>query len=233
MQVVIIAGGLATRLRPMTFLTPKSMIEIEGKPFIEYQIINLKRQGISDVVICVGHMGGKIEAYLGSGSNYGVNIIYRYDRGYPMGTAGALKNANDVLGDPFFTIYGDSYISIDFAKAKRRFDRSNKPVMMTVFKNCDRFDRSNVVVENDLVKVYDKQNKHENMDYIDYGALILRKGVLDLVPGGQPYSLEELLMPMVERKQVLAFKVSERFYEIGSIRGISEFAQYIRDRKDL
>lgn len=228
MQVAILAGGLATRLRPTTDSIPKSMIEIEGKPFIEYQLDMLSKQRITDVVLCIGYLGDQIERHVGDGCKFGVKVKYSYEEKKLLGTAGALKNAEHLLNEQFFVIYGDSYLFLDFAAVVAYLKRFNKLGLMAVYKNNNQFDKSNVVIENNLVKVYDKKHKIEGMHYIDYGAMLLRKRLLDLIPDGQFCALEDVLIPVVEQGELLAYKVQKRFYEVGSIEGINEFRKYIK-----
>lgn len=231
MQAAILAGGLATRLRPMTYSIPKSLIEIEGRPFIEYQLNMLKKHGLTNVVLCVGYLGEQIESFVGNGSRFGVTVNYSYEKNHLLGTAGALKKAKDFLDNQFFVIYGDSYLFIDFASILSHFNQDNKLGLMTVYKNHNQFDKSNIVIDGNLVKIYDKQHKFDGMDYIDYGALLLKKNAIELVPQKQMYSLEELLIPLVKQGQILAYEIKQRFFEIGSLSGISDFKKYIKELK--
>jgi N-acetyl-alpha-D-muramate 1-phosphate uridylyltransferase len=227
MQAVILAGGLATRLRPLTEKIPKSLIEIQGKPFLEYQIDTLKAGGISDIVLCLGYLGEQIEERFGNGCKYGVNISYSYDGKKLLGTAGAIKKARDFLNKEFFIIYGDSYLILNYTEIMTWFNKKNKLGLMTVFKNYDHFDKSNVAIEGNSVKLYSKSNKTEDMIYIDYGASILTKSALDLVHENEVFPLDKLFSQLVEDNQLLAYEITKRFYEIGSFQGISEFKQYI------
>lgn len=229
MQVVILAGGLATRLENITKNQPKSMIKVLNKPFLEYQIEWLKNEGINDIVLCIGHMGEQIKNYFGNGEMHNVRIRYSREDEL-LGTAGALKNAQGLLGDIFFTLYGDSYLFLNFNTIIRYFESNNKLALMTVYKNFDNFDNSNTAIDGDLIKKYSKKEKTEDMVYIDYGANIFRKEVLDLIPGDRFYSLEDLFIDLIEKEQFLAFEVKERFYEIGSIQGLNEFEGYIGSR---
>jgi NDP-sugar pyrophosphorylase family protein len=172
-----------------------------------------------------------IKSYVGNGRRYGVEITYSYETGQLLGTAGALKQAGGMLEETFFTMYGDSYLCFDFHKASQYFNRSDKPAMMTVYKNRGLFDRSNVVMKDNLVIAYDKTHQQEGMVFIDYGVMLLTKEILKTIPGGQPYSLEQFLQPLVAQKQVLAYQVFQRFYEIGSTTGIDAFTKYIRSLK--
>lgn len=229
MQMVILAGGLATRLRPITKELPKSLIQILGKPFLEYQLDFLNRGGIKDVVLCVGYLGDKIEKHFGNGSKFGVNIRYSYEDKNLLGTAGALKNAEQMLEDPFFLMYGDSYLFLDFETIITHLRKFDKLGLMVVYKNYDRYDRSNVVVQGNLVSQYSKKGKADGMVWIDYGASILRRKALEPVPQNQAYSLEELFPQLIEHKQLLAFEVNRRFYHIGYPEGLEEFKRYMSE----
>jgi len=230
MQVAILAGGLGMRLGDVTRTRPKSMVEIEGRPFLEYQLELLRKGGIEDVVLCIGHLGEQIERYFGDGSRFGVNLRYSRES-QPLGTAGALRQAEGLLQDPFFVMYGDCYLFLDFAAVMDYFQSRDKLALMTVYRNQDRYDRSNTVIDGELVRGYSKQGKSEGMDYIDYGASIFRKEALGMIPPGRFSALEDILPRLIEAGEVLAFEVRERFYEIGSPQGLKEFEEYVRARK--
>ncbi len=227
MQVAILAGGLATRLGDLTREKPKSMVEIQGKPFLEYQLYLLGKSGVKNVVLCIGHMGEQIERFFGNGMKYGVNIKYSLED-KPLGTAGAIKEAEALLDDVFFTMYGDSFLCLDFGCVMSYFESQNKPALITVYKNYDRYDRSNVIIEGNLVKRYSKNEKAEDMVYIEYGANIFRKEALKMIPEKQHYSLDDLFPRLIEKNELLAFEVKERFYEIGSPQGLKEFEEHIK-----
>ncbi len=227
MQVAILAGGLATRLRPLTAEIPKSLIQVRDKPFFEYQLDFLKKGGVEDIVLCVGYLGEQIERYFGNGKEFGVNIRYSYEGKNLLGTAGALKNARKLLEDTFFTIYGDSYLFLDFSVIMPYFKSQDKLALMTVYKNYNRYDKSNTVIAGNLVKYYSKKEKTEDMVYIEYGANIFTKEVLEFIPEGQPYTLEVLFPRLIEQEQLLAYEVPKRFYQIGSPEGLEEFKRYV------
>jgi MurNAc alpha-1-phosphate uridylyltransferase len=229
MQVAILAGGLATRLGDLTTYRPKSMIEISGKPFLEYQLDFLKKGGVTNIVICLGHLGDQIVRHFGDGRTYGLTISYSPEES-PLGTAGALRRAQHLLDDRFFTMYGDSYLLLDFHQVIAFFNSCNKLALMTVHKNYDRYDKSNTVVEGNLVKAYSKTEKTKDMVYIDYGLNIFNRECLDLIPENQPYSLEELFTRLIEEEELLAYEITERFYEIGSLEGLQEFEIFAKNR---
>jgi NDP-sugar pyrophosphorylase family protein len=228
MQVAILAGGMATRLGDLTSNQPKSMIEVSGRPFLEYQLDFLRKGGITKVVLCLGHMGEQIARYFGEGRRYGVSISYSYEDSL-LGTAGALRQARHLLDDRFFVMYGDSYLFPDFDQVMAFFSSHKKLALMTVYKNYDRYDRSNTVVEGNLVKLYSKMEKTEDMIYIDYGLNIFSQDCLELIPEDQSYSLEELFTRLIEKEELLAFEVKERFYEIGSPQGLKEFENFAKN----
>ncbi len=230
MQVAILAGGRATRLGDLTGNRPKSMVTVGGRPFLEYQLELLRKAGIRNMVLCIGHMGEQIERYFGNGRKYGVNIKYSLEDKF-LGTAGALKKAEALLNDVFFTMYGDSYLFLDFPAAMRYFKSQNKLALMTVYKNYDQYDRSNTVIEGNLVKKFSKKEKTGDMVYIEYGANIFSKEALKMVPENQFDSLDALFPRLIEMEELLAFEVKERFYEVGSPQGLKEFEEYIKGAK--
>lgn len=226
MQVAILAGGTATRLGELTKDKPKSMVGIQGSPFLEYQIEMLKKRGVTNIILCIGHLGNQIEDYFADGSKLGVSIKYsREDK--PLGTAGALRKARDLLNDPFFTLYGDSFLFLDFEAIMSYFLSQNKLGLMTVYKNYDRYNPSNTVIQGNMVKKFSKKQKTPDMTYIEYGANILRKRVLELIPEGEPYGLDDLFPRLIEINELLSYEVKERFYEIGSPESLKEFARFI------
>jgi len=224
MQAAIIAGGLGTRIQPLTAKIPKSMVVINGRPFIDYQLELMKGKGIEKVVLCLGNMHEKIIAHCGDGSRYGLEIRYSIEH-EPLGTAGAIKNAEKLLEDIFFIMYGDSYLTTNFKEVLEYFKRKDNLALNAVYKNNNRIEPSNISVKNGFVVAYDKNN-NSNFKYIDYGLSIFRKEVL-LLMNKRKMSLEELFKKLIGRKELLAFEVKERFYEIGSLVGICEFEGYL------
>tara|TARA_B100002003_G_C14056443_1_gene508708 strand:- start:348 stop:1040 length:693 start_codon:yes stop_codon:yes gene_type:complete len=227
MQVAILAGGLATRLKGLTRNQPKSMVKIQGKPFLGYQLELLQREGIKNIILCLGHMGEQIKRHVGDGSKYEMNIRYSAES-KPLGTAGALKKAEALLDEVFFAMYGDSYLFVDFNRAMSYFESQNKLALMTVYKNYNRYGRSNTAIEGNLVKKFSQSQRTDDMAYIEYGANIFKKEALGLIPENQSYSLDDLFLKLIERKELLAFEVKERFYEIGSPQGLKEFGGYMK-----
>jgi len=229
LQVIIIAGGLGTRLGQLTLNQPKSMIQILGKPFIEYQFDLLTKGSVTDVVLCLGYQGKQIVDYCGDGRKFGVNLRYSFED-KPLDTAGAIKLAEPLLKDYFFTLYGDSYVFIDFKDMLSSIRKGNKIGAMSVFQNQDRFDKSNTAVVDGRVTFYSKEQR-ENLKYIDYGVNLFHKEVLKLIPNGEPYSMGTLFNQLIGRQELLAYEVKKRFFEIGSVNGLTEFTEYVKGRK--
>lgn len=230
---VILAGGLATRLYPETLKIPKSLVEVAGKPFIFHQLALLKRRGLCEVLLCVGKLGEMIEDYVGDGHAWGLKVKYSYDGKTLLGTGGAIKKAIPLLPDVFCVMYGDSYLDVDFKPILERFKSEGKPVLMTVYRNKNKWDKSNVLYKNGRIVKYDKKNPTPEMEHLDYGISILRKTVFDDWRDGVPFDLSEVFTKLIEKDEVSAFEVSKRFYEIGSIRGIKETEQYLNSKQQI
>ena len=228
MQAVILAGGLATRLRPLTDKIPKSMIEIEGKPFLEYQLELLKKNSISDIILCIGYRGEQIKKYFGNGEKLGVEIRYSSDKNKLLGTGGALKGAENLLEDVFLVIYGDAYHFFDFQKMIKFFKKFDKLGLMTVFKNFNKYYQNNVEIEKNLIKTYSKKRKTKKMKYIEYGVSIFRKEALKFIPGNRFYDLSQLHKTLIKKRELLAYPAGKKILDIGSFEGLDEFKKYIK-----
>ncbi len=230
MQMVILCGGLAKRLGDIAKDTPKSMIKIEGKPFLEYQIENLRKNSIKDIILCVGYLSEQIKNHFGNGEEFGVKIRYSNDGKKPLGPIGAIKNAQSLLEDVFYIMYGDSYLMFDFKEVYSYFLKENKLGLMVVYKNYDKYDKSNIVVKNNMVVGYNEYKKTKDMIYIDYGASILRKKSLNLVPEDTYYTTGEFFIDLIKNHELLAYEVKRRFYHIGNPDALEDFRAFIRSK---
>lgn len=225
--IAILAGGLGTRLYPLTERIPKPLVEVAGKPFIVHQIELLRRNDLDRIVLCVGHLGDRIQEILGDGQAFGVHIHYVFDGPVLLGTGGALKKALPYLGDSFFVIYGDSYLDIDYRAVGRVFDRSRKRGLMTVYKNANRWDRSNVLFSGRRIVRYDKKDPSGEMEHIDYGLGLLHREALESVPEKEKYDLADVYQTLIGQDQLAGYEVTRRFYEIGSRQGLEETRLYL------
>ena len=220
--LAILAGGLATRLRPITETIPKSLVSVAGRPFIEHQLEQLQREGIRHVVLCVGYLGEMVRDVVGDGSRYGLRVDYSFDGPKLLGTGGALRQALPLLGDAFFVLYGDSYLPIPFAPVAETFLKSGKQGLMTVYRNEGSHDTSNVVFADGRIRIYDKKARLPEMRHIDYGLELLKPAAFEPFAGREAFDLAELLQDLLRRDQLAGHEVLTRFYEIGSHAGLTE-----------
>lgn len=242
--VAILAGGLATRLRPITETIPKSLVPVAGKPFLAHQLELLRSRGIRRAVLCIGYLGEMIQREFGAGEKFGVKLDYSFDSPNRsetkarrpadspklLGTGGAIKRALPLLGNEFFVLYGDSYLPAAYAPIAEIFHRSGKLGCMTVYRNEGKYDTSNVVFRNGEIVVYDKKVKLPEMHHIDYGLGLFKAGAFEVCPANQPFDLAEVIGKLVREKQLAGFEVHERFYEIGSPAGLAELESLLQSK---
>jgi len=227
LPVAILAGGLATRLRPITEKIPKALLEIAGRPFICWQLELLKQQGIDEVVLCLGYLGEQVQAVVGDGAAFGVSVKYSLDGPVPLGTGGAIKRALPMLGNRFFVLYGDSYLLCSFADVQKSYEFSNLPALMTVLRNENRWDKSNVFFQNGKLIEYNKHSPKPEMTHIDYGLGVLSSEIFANLPEGKAFDLADIYSDLSLRRQLAGFEANQRFYEIGSHQGIEETTRYL------
>ena len=259
--VALLAGGLATRLRPFTEKVPKALIEVAGRPFIDHQLDLLRRNGIRRVVMCLGYRGEMLRDHCGDGGRRGMELAYSFDGETLLGTGGAVARAKHLLGDQpddvLWVMYGDSYMDIDYPAVLQAFldarngasegaqglrpgsgsnatsvsAASSVPLgLMTVLRNGNRWDTSNVIFRGGRLLRYDKRNRTPEMDYIDYGVGLLRRSAIDRIPTDQPFDLAELYTALVTEGRMVGYEVTERFYEIGTPAALEEARAYLQSR---
>ena len=205
---------------------PKQFLEIAGKPFAQHQLELLRHSGVTDVVFCVAHLGEMIESALGDGSRWGMRLRYSHDGPTLLGTGGALQRALPLLGETFLILYGDSYLECDYAQIEQAFLASGKLGLMTVHRNLDQWDRSNVLFRNGIILQYDKGNRTPEMQHIDYGLGAFRSSAFERIPAHEPYDLAELYRNLLHEGQLAALEVEQRFYEVGSPAGLRVVTTY-------
>jgi MurNAc alpha-1-phosphate uridylyltransferase len=225
--VAILAGGLATRLYPKTKTIPKALVEVAGKPFIKHQLEFLKLQRITQVVLCVGHLGEMIVDVIGNGDEFGVHVSYSYDGDNPLGTGGALKKAIHLLDDNFYILYGDSFLPICFSTVNDAYVNNDKSALMTVVYNSNKWDKSNVLFKNKEILEYNKHQPNPYMRHIDYGLAVVSKKIFDQYKSNITFDLADVYHQLSKVGQLAGFEVHERFYEIGSHTGLKETEEYL------
>lgn len=233
LPIVVLAGGLATRLRPITEKIPKSLIAINDIPFVLHQLNLFQQNGIDHVHFCLGHLGKMVEKVVEESIfSKTMKITYSYDGETLLGTGGAIKNALPFLPDKFFVTYGDSFLDINYQYIESRFFESiNEDCgLMTVYKNSNQFDTSNVIFENSRIVLYSKKKLADKMDYIDYGLGILRKGHFNAYPDETPFDLSDIYEKLAINGKLIGYESHERFYEIGSVKGIDDLSIYLKTK---
>lgn len=234
LQVVILAGGLGTRLGEVTKTTPKPMVLVAGRPYLEYQLIELRRQGITDVVILTGYLGDQIESYFGDGGRFGVSIRYNRELN-PKGTGGGLRDAAHLLSEEFLLIYGDSYLPIDYPSVIHYLGTDPSAVGVSVVYN----NRVSTKVPNNialdeagyLTRYAKDAPQTSDLRYVEAGVLAFRRSILEYIPPGQPVSLEKCAFPLlIARRSLLGFVTRQRFYDIGTPDRLEEFERLLAVR---
>lgn len=233
LPLAILAGGLATRLRPITETIPKALVEIAGTPFICRQLDYIRAQGIHKVVLCVGYLGEMIESVVGNGAQFGLEVSYSYDGPKLLGTGGALKQALPELGELFFVQYGDSFLPINFSEVEKVFLAGNQMALMTIIENNNRWDKSNVIFRDNELIEYNKKTLRQEMSFIDYGLSVLSQKALVNYPVNQVFDLDEVYYLLSIKRQLGGYQVHERFYEIGSPQGLKETEDYFREKNKV
>lgn len=223
MPVLILCGGLATRLYPMSETMPKSLIKIHGKPFIEYQLDQLNQNHVTDVVLCVGVFGDAIKQCVGN-KYKNISIQYSYDGDISLGTGGAIKKALYLLPDDFIILYGDSYLQVSLNKMINKYKVSKKPILMSVYRNRNKSYKNNIIYDGEIL-YYNKETPSIHMEHIDYGVSILNKSIFDSYP--DTFDLSDLFTDFADKKQVASIEMMIPFYEVGSFKGIERFKKRI------
>jgi MurNAc alpha-1-phosphate uridylyltransferase len=224
MQCVILAGGRGTRLGPLTQDLPKALVDVGGRPFLEYQLELLRTGGVNEIVLCVGYLGSVVERTIGDGSRLGLSIRYSHDGPVPLGTAGAVRNALPMLGESFLVTYGDTLLTVDHSAVARAHASSGLPALMTVLENENSYGPSNAVVDGGLVVAYCKTPPPQNGRWIDYGLLGFDRAVIEHSTGAD---LEPVLAELAGERRLAAYEVDERFYEIGDEAGLAETTEFV------
>jgi N-acetyl-alpha-D-muramate 1-phosphate uridylyltransferase len=227
--VALLAGGLGTRMARRTGpRLPKALLAVAGRPFIDFKLAQLASGGVTRVVMLLGHGAEAIADHVGDGAAYGLHVDIVPDGEVLLGTGGAVRRALPHLGDVFWVTYGDTYLSVPIAEVEEAFRRAARQGLMTVFRNRDAWDSSNVALREGLVAEYRKGAPPGTYEYIDYGMSILTTGAFAPFPPGTTFDLAEVLQSLIAARELAGFEVEERFYEIGSEAGFQETDTHLR-----
>jgi NDP-sugar pyrophosphorylase family protein len=228
----ILCGGLATRLRPRTEKIPKSLIPINGEPFIAHQLRLLRSNALTQIVLCAGYLGEMIQEFVADGAAFGLDVSYSFDGAQLLGTAGAVRKALPLLAKSFFVLYGDSYLTCNYGAVAEAFRASQARALMTIYRNEGRFDTSNVEAQDGMIVRYDKRNRTPRMRHIDYGLCAFEQSVFNELPANEVHDLGEVCRKLSADGELAGFQVNNRFYEIGSEQGIQDLEHYLSERKE-
>lgn len=232
-QVVVLMGGLGTRLKEYTKTCPKSLVPVCGKPFFDYELELLVQWGFRRFLFLIGYHADMIREHYGDGSSRGISITYCEDGEKLLGTGGAVRRALPLLDDDFMLIYGDSFMDIDYEETIYRYlkgKESGSRALMTVLRNNDRFDKSNVIMENGRILLYDKHETVPEMNCIDYGICMYEKSLFEDYPEEEAFDIAVIQTALSKEGKLEAHQVTKRFYEIGSEASLKEFEDYVRHR---
>ena len=238
MQVVVLAGGLGTRMLPRTERIPKFLLDVAGRPFAAWLLEELARAGFTEAVLAVGHLGDQVETLVGDGTSFGIRASYAFDGPDLLGTAGALRNAVELLAPTFVVTYGDSFLPFDYASPLRALHaRADALGCMAVFENHDAIEPSNTALSGEIVVRYEKHSSARSdepadaevtFDHIDYGAMALRREVISSLPAGHAVGLDAVQSRLAREGRLLATRATDRFFEVGSPEGLADLERHLR-----
>ncbi len=228
MQAIILAGGLGTRLKPITEKIPKCMAPILGKPFLFYLLNLLRDRGVEEVVLCVGYLGEQVRSYFQDGSRLGLKIRYSQEMEKLLGTGGALKLAESLLQEKFLVINGDTYLNIDYNQTFNRFDASGKKALIVANRSING-ERGDLEIDKSAIVLrYDKEIS-KNLGFVNAGTLVLRRDIVKTIEAGIPVSLEKEVLPLlIGQSEVIAWVTQEKFYDIGTFTNLRLFETHIQ-----
>ena len=231
MQGVILAGGLGTRLRPITTQMPKVMVTVNGIPFLEHQLRLLRRYCITDILVLSGYMGQCIEEYFGDGRRFGLNVQYSRER-VPLGTGGGLRYAAPLLEERFLLLYGDSYLPMDYQDLCQERDSKGVKCAIAVYDNsrADSGVHNNIQLDRQgYVIQYRKQYVDDaRFSHVDAGVLACRRSIVEFIPPDESVSLEESIFPLlIAQRQLFAYKTAQRFFDIGTSERLNTFKEFL------
>jgi len=228
-QAVILCGGLGTRLRPVTESVPKALVEVGGRPFLEIQLEQLRRGGISESVLLTGYLGEMIEEYFGPGAEGLPRLKYSREE-TPLGTGGALRKAAALLGREFFLVNGDTFLPADYRDLLRSLRKFAGVGILSVYPSAGTSRTPNLRLgEEGRIAGYDRAgDPHAGYAFVDAGVAVFRKKLLDFFPEGEVFSLEQDVYPLLAAGGLLGSAVSgQDFYDIGTPERLERFQNFL------
>jgi NDP-sugar pyrophosphorylase family protein len=228
MQIVVLAGGLVTRVQPDAEQVPASLLMVQGRPLVDWQLDRFAASGARSVVLCVDQLGEQIETHVKRGLDRGLAVGYSYAGAEQVGTGGALRRAFARLEDAFVLTYGDRYLPFDYAAPLQDLRAHPETVAtMSVYRNRDQRSQSHVALDGDWVTKYERGAAEPELDCLDYGAIALRRSALEGIEEGAVWGVEALFRKLARQRRLRAFVAPERFYEVGSPDGKRDLERYL------
>jgi len=214
-KTVILAGGTGTRLRPLTYKTPKPMLPLGKKPILEHLIDWNKKNGIKSIVLCVSYLRENIENYFKDGEKFGVNIEYAISN-KPLATAGQLKTAEEFIDDTFVCMYGDSIF--DFSLRNMIKQHKTKKAFVTMGLNEYKTNLEYGVINTSKTgKVLSWEEKPEIKANINIGCYVMEPNVLKYIPKNKPYGMDDVIKKAMNKKKLVnGFVTKKSFTDIGN-----------------
>lgn len=231
-QAVILAGGQGLRLRPLTYNTPKPMVLVNNRPYLEYLIELLKQNGISEIVLLLGYLSEKIVDHFGDGENFGINIKYSIGE-VAFETGKRIKDAQGFFQERFLLMYGDNYWPLNLEKLTEFHNRNQTAATVTVYSNQDGITKNNIYVdERGYVKKYDKSRQDSDLNGVEIGFFIIeKKEVLSLFPKSNFSFEKEILPKLIEKRQLSGYLTDHRYYSIGSPERLLLTEKFLQPKK--
>ena len=214
-KAVILAGGLGTRLRPLTLKTPKPMLPLGKKPILEHLIDWNKKNGVKSIVLCVSYRKEKIQDYFKDGKKFGVNIEYAVSK-KPLATAGQLKTAEDFIDDTFVCVYGDSIFDFSLRNMIKQHKAKKSFATMSLYEYKTNL-QYGVIHTSKAGKVTSWEEKPEIKANINMGCYVMEPGILRYIPKNKPYGMDDVIKKaMKNKKLVSSFVTKKGFLDIGN-----------------
>jgi NDP-sugar pyrophosphorylase family protein len=226
LPVAILSGGFARRLYPVTQNIPKSLVEIHGRPFLAWQLSLLRKYGVTRIVLCLGHYSEMIKEFIAN-ENLGLEVLFSEDGATPLGTGGAIQKATPLLGEQFMVLNGDSYLEVNYSDVCSAFIKSEKHGLMTIYKNLNSHENSNIEFRDGAIKNYNKKVSSKRMEYIDFGLSVFSSSAFESQQPATEYDLSVIYEKLLASEQLASFEAEQRFFEIGSHQGLIETTNYI------
>jgi histidinol-phosphate phosphatase family protein len=230
-QAVILAGGIGKRMQPLTFTTPKPMIKIQGRPFLDNIIKLLKKNNIEEIVILVGYLHQQIIDYYKDGSDWGLKIKYSINPA-EMETGTRIKMAKSLIDNIFLLVYADNYWPLKLDELLSFYNKQKTLGLITIYSNIDNYTKNNIKVnEKGIVEIYDKPRMTKGLNGVDIGFYIFKKSVIDYIPIRNNNFEKSVLPKLIKKKQLSGYLTNHKYYSLSNLQRIPAIENYFKKKK--